>query len=221
MPGTQNMKSRNTKKRIAKSAGESEVKGVTLDRPSVVVPTNESSTKKSPRMAELLNGLAWVYALCAVTGLLLVATESPVVWTLLTPAISKITFATLSAQTAFLIGKLILKRLSSRAWQKAQPYMGDNPPPKPGKRPPLFLQVFRYFLSRRGPARKDIELIIDDLHEDIKEMNANGYDAITIKLMVTWRSIRSILPIVWTGIKDTIVALSPLATILKKFQKGP
>ena len=84
---------------------------------------------------------------------------------------------------------------------------------------PSMLFLFRFLLPRRSQARSDVDLVIEDLKEDVTDMTGVGFSKFKIWLVVTWRSLSSITPIVWGGLTRTFLKLTPVALVMKTLSK--
>ncbi|WP_009964875.1 hypothetical protein [Verrucomicrobium spinosum] len=79
---------------------------------------------------------------------------------------------------------------------------------------PSLLLALRMFLPRKQ--REEIDLIISDLVEDIKEMKAARRGGIYIRCVVGWHTVRTIIAYLWDGSLRIFRKIIPLAALFRK-----
>ncbi len=79
------------------------------------------------------------------------------------------------------------------------------------------LKVFRWFLPRAQ--REAIDFSIGDLVKDRAEMKRKGIHVCYIQTALIWAALRTIIPIMWDGIKAIARELMPFKGIISQLFK--
>ncbi len=89
---------------------------------------------------------------------------------------------------------------------------------RPIKTKSRILESFSYYQSQEN--RIIVQLVIDDLREDIKELKRAGANPVFIRSVIWWHTLKCIIGICWGGIKNMIWKIVPVGLAANRLGVG-